>query len=160
MIVPPGSGAHREHSRSVTEGSRIPPCLDNVFAERVRRAVAGRTDVTEKKMFGGLAFLLNGMMFCGSVKNDLMVRVGPGQYEEALGQARRPIRCCVRRAGPSASSEGASTIGTGQARTAMCVGGATFGRGPARGQEPRLTNCGPFDPGAGPEETNQEYSDG
>jgi len=35
-------------------------------------------------MFGGLAFLLGGKTFCGIVKNDLMVRVGPGRYEEAL----------------------------------------------------------------------------
>ncbi len=46
-----------------------------------------RPDVTEKKMFGGLAFLLDGKMFCGIVKDDLMVRVGPDKYEEALAEA-------------------------------------------------------------------------
>ena len=35
-------------------------------------------------MFGGLTFLLNGKMFCGIVKRDLMVRVGPDHYEESL----------------------------------------------------------------------------
>jgi len=43
-------------------------------------------------MFGGLAFLLDGRMFCGIVKNDLMVRVGPEKYEKALGMAHaRPM---------------------------------------------------------------------
>ena len=35
-------------------------------------------------MFGGLAFLLDGRMFCGIVKRELMVRVGPQRYAEAL----------------------------------------------------------------------------
>ena len=35
-------------------------------------------------MFGGLAFLRGGRMFCGITNNDLMVRVGPGRYEESL----------------------------------------------------------------------------
>jgi hypothetical protein len=57
---------------------------DLVLADRVRRALAGRVGVTEKAMFGGLAFLLDGKTFCGIVKHDLMVRVGPDQYEESL----------------------------------------------------------------------------
>lgn len=60
---------------------------DLALADRIRRAVADRPNVTEKQMFGGLAFLLGGKTFCGIVKNDLMVRVGPGRYEESL---RRP----------------------------------------------------------------------
>jgi TfoX/Sxy family transcriptional regulator of competence genes len=43
-------------------------------------------------MFGGVAFLLDGKMFCGIVKDDLMVRVGPERYQEALTAARvRPM---------------------------------------------------------------------
>lgn len=38
----------------------------------------------EKKMFGGLCFLLNGNMACGILKNALIVRVGPDKYNEAL----------------------------------------------------------------------------
>jgi hypothetical protein len=60
---------------------------DLALADRIRRAVAGRAGVTEKAMFGGLAFLLDGKTFCGIVKQDLMVRVGPDRYEESL---RRP----------------------------------------------------------------------
>ena len=57
---------------------------DEQLAERVRRALAGRDGLSEKKMFGGIAFLLSGNMSCGVVKEDLMVRVGPAQYEQAL----------------------------------------------------------------------------
>jgi hypothetical protein len=65
---------------------------DEKLADRVRRVLGPREDVTEKKMFGGLTFLLDGKMFCGIVKDDLMVRVGPERYEAALAQAHvRPM---------------------------------------------------------------------
>ena len=57
---------------------------DEGLAQRVREALDERTDVTEKKMFGGLAFLLGGNMCAGIVGEELMVRVGPDAYEEAL----------------------------------------------------------------------------
>ena len=56
---------------------------DTKLAERVRRSVVGKRGMTEKAMFGGLAFLRGGRMFCGIAKDDLMVRVGPEGYEEA-----------------------------------------------------------------------------
>ena len=56
------------------------------LAERIRAAVAGRQGLTEKRMFGGIAFMLNGNMFCGVVGDDLMVRVGPEYHERALAQ--------------------------------------------------------------------------
>ena len=65
---------------------------DLELANRVRRAVAGRAGVTEKAMFGGLAFLIGGKTFCGIVKHDLMVRVGPDRYEDSLRLAHtRPM---------------------------------------------------------------------
>lgn len=65
---------------------------DETLADRIRRAVGPRADVTEKRMFGGLAFLLDGRMFCGIVKDDLMVRVGPERYKAALAEAHvRPM---------------------------------------------------------------------
>jgi TfoX/Sxy family transcriptional regulator of competence genes len=66
--------------------------FDEALADRIRRAIGPRADVTEKKMFGGLAFLLDGKMFCGIVKDELMVRVGPERYEESLAKAHvRPM---------------------------------------------------------------------
>jgi TfoX/Sxy family transcriptional regulator of competence genes len=65
---------------------------DEALADRIRRFLGSRTDVTEKRMFGGLAFLLNGRMFCGIVKDDLMVRVGPESHQAALSEAHvRPM---------------------------------------------------------------------
>ena len=65
---------------------------DEALAERIRKVLKLRSGVTEKKMFGGLAFLLNGSMFCGIMKDDLMVRVGTDRYEEALGEPHaRPM---------------------------------------------------------------------
>ncbi len=57
---------------------------DEALADRVRRLLEDHADVTEKRMFGGLSFLLAGKMCCGIIKDDLMVRVGPDGHEEAL----------------------------------------------------------------------------
>jgi len=57
---------------------------DEGLAERIRGALDGENGITEKKMFGGVAFLRRGKMFVGIVKNDLMVRVGPDAYADAL----------------------------------------------------------------------------
>ena len=59
---------------------------DDRLAQRVRKALADQPGFAEKKMFGGLCFLVNGNMVCGVNKDGLMVRVGPEQYEEALAQ--------------------------------------------------------------------------
>jgi hypothetical protein len=45
-----------------------------------------RRTVRLMKMFGGLAFMLNGNMCCGIVRDELMVRVGPDQYAGAVTQ--------------------------------------------------------------------------
>jgi TfoX/Sxy family transcriptional regulator of competence genes len=63
---------------------------DEGLANRVRGVLGRRAHVSEKKMFGGIAFLLDGKMFCGVAKDQLMVRVGPDRHEEALG--RRHVR--------------------------------------------------------------------
>ncbi len=54
------------------------------IAHRIRAALAAESDVTERKMFGGLAFMVGGHMCCGVMADELMVRVGPEQYETAL----------------------------------------------------------------------------
>jgi TfoX/Sxy family transcriptional regulator of competence genes len=65
---------------------------DEALAARIRQALRPRVAFTEKEMFGGLAFLLDGKMFCGIVKDDLMVRVGPERYAEALAKPHaRPM---------------------------------------------------------------------
>ena len=65
---------------------------DENLAARIRGVLAKRTDVVEKKMFGGLCFMVGGAMCCGLTKTDFMVRVGPDRYDEALAQAHaRPM---------------------------------------------------------------------
>jgi TfoX/Sxy family transcriptional regulator of competence genes len=65
---------------------------DARLAERVRRATARRRAVSEKAMFGGVAFLLDGKMFCGVASDDLMVRVGPEAHEACLAKPQvRPM---------------------------------------------------------------------
>lgn len=59
---------------------------DEDLAGRVREVLAECSDVTERKMFGGLAFMVGGHMCCGIVGEELMVRTGPEQYEAALGR--------------------------------------------------------------------------
>src|SRR5437870_7111652 len=54
------------------------------LAARIRTAVARRKDIEEKKMFGGIGFLLNGNMLVGVWKDSLIVRLGDEQGDEAL----------------------------------------------------------------------------
>lgn len=59
---------------------------DEGLAERIRDVLADNPEIREKKMFGGLAFMLNGNMACGLIKEDLMVRVDSDNYEEVLSK--------------------------------------------------------------------------
>ena len=54
------------------------------LAARIHDALARRRGITEKKMFGGVGFLLNGNMLVGVWKNSLIVRLGPNEGETAL----------------------------------------------------------------------------
>jgi hypothetical protein len=65
---------------------------DEGLAERIRELLDGRPDVVEKRMFGGLAFMVAGHMCCGVVGEVLMARVGPGEHARALRQPHvRPM---------------------------------------------------------------------
>lgn len=59
---------------------------DEDLAARVREVLPRGEVVTERRMFGGLAFMLGGHMFCGIVKDALMARLGPEAAGRALGQ--------------------------------------------------------------------------
>src|SRR6516165_8797920 len=58
--------------------------FNEALAERVRHLLARRKNVEEKKMFGGIGFLLNGNMLVGVWKGSLIVRLGPDEGGEAL----------------------------------------------------------------------------
>ena len=82
---------------------------DEKLAQRVRRLLGPIENIGERKMFGGLAFMLNGNMCCCIEQANLVVRTGPEKYEEALERPHarvfdftgRPMRgfVCVEETG-------------------------------------------------------------
>ena len=88
---------------------------DEALAERIRIALRGRDDVAERKMFGGITFMVAGKMACGVIHEDLMVRVGPESHDAAVAEPHtrpmdftgRPMRGMVyiEPAGVTADSE-------------------------------------------------------
>ena len=63
---------------------------DEGLVERIRLELKDDFNITEKRMFGGVCFLINGNMLCGVAKDTLMARLGPAAHEAAL--ARRHVR--------------------------------------------------------------------
>jgi len=59
---------------------------DQALAGRIRAELTGLPGLEEKKMFGGVGFMLMGNMACGIHGDDLIVRLGADQYEAALSQ--------------------------------------------------------------------------
>ena len=56
---------------------------DEELANRLRKGLSAHP-IVERKMFGGLSFLLHGHMCCGVVGDDIVIRVGPEAYASAL----------------------------------------------------------------------------
>ena len=59
---------------------------NEAFAGRVRAALAGQPNVDEKEMFGGLTFMVSGQMCCGVLKDDLIVKIDPDWFDQAMHQ--------------------------------------------------------------------------
>jgi len=59
---------------------------DEALASRVRETLSENPEITERKMFGGIAFMLSGNMAVGVSKDDLMVRIDPDDQDDALAQ--------------------------------------------------------------------------
>jgi hypothetical protein len=65
---------------------------DEQLANRIRQAFGTRNDISERKMFGGLAFLYLGRMCCGIVGRKLMVRVRDNEFDAIMrGPHVRPM---------------------------------------------------------------------
>jgi len=65
---------------------------DEHLAARVRTLLANRTDVSERKMFGGLTFMITGNMCCGVNGDELIVRLDPDHEDAALARPHaRPM---------------------------------------------------------------------
>jgi TfoX/Sxy family transcriptional regulator of competence genes len=65
--------------------------IDEKLADRVRKRLGKRAGLSEKRMFGGLAFLLNGNMCVGVHGRELIVRLEPEQTDRALAEPHTRI---------------------------------------------------------------------
>jgi TfoX/Sxy family transcriptional regulator of competence genes len=65
--------------------------FDNKLADRIRKQFGKRKGLTEKKMFGGIAFLLNGNMCCGVHNQEMIVRLDPERTDQALSEPHTRI---------------------------------------------------------------------
>jgi TfoX/Sxy family transcriptional regulator of competence genes len=107
----------------MTNGGTGPLNHDPAAAGRVRQLLSGRAEVVERKMVGGLSFLVNGNMCCGITGTALMVRVGAEGREQALGEPHvRPMLfagralsgfICIEPEGYAADDELASWVQRG-----------------------------------------------
>jgi TfoX/Sxy family transcriptional regulator of competence genes len=71
---------------------------DEKTAERVRRLLSRQRNLVERRMMGGLCFMVNGSMCCGVSASALMVRVGREAYPRMLAQVHvRPLEFAGRR---------------------------------------------------------------
>lgn len=75
--------------------------VDEALAERVRAVLAGTPEVVERRMFGGLAFMIAGRMACGVRGEDLIARLGPDGGAAALDEPG--VRPMSFRHGPTAA---------------------------------------------------------
>lgn len=79
------------------EGGTRSLSYDPEVAERVRQLLSSRDDVVEKRMVGGLSFLVSGNMCCGITGTALMVRVGAEGREQVLREPHvRPMQFAGR----------------------------------------------------------------
>ena len=88
---------------------------DEKLAARIRALLDSNPGLSERKMFGGIAFMINGNMCCGVSGEDLMLRVGAADCEAALAQPHawpmdftgRPMKSMVF-VGPGGTRSGKS----------------------------------------------------
>ena len=65
---------------------------DEQLAARLRKSFPAKVKASERKMFGGLSFFVDGKMCCGIIGSDLVVRVGANGQDEALSKPHtRPM---------------------------------------------------------------------
>jgi TfoX/Sxy family transcriptional regulator of competence genes len=75
-------GERGDSGKPTTRGAKM--AFDETLAQRIRDTLARKKNIEEKKMFGGVGFLLNGNLLVGVWKDSLIVRLGPDEDEEVL----------------------------------------------------------------------------
>ena len=86
---------------------------DEALAERIRPLVEARGDVAERKMFGGVTWMLQGNMACGVLGEDVLVRLAHDDADRALAEPNtrvfdmtgRPARGMVVVSGASVTGD-------------------------------------------------------
>jgi hypothetical protein len=90
FYVPAVAPATQRHTTATLRFLDDTMAYDEALADRIRTALADDPLLTEKRMFGGLAFLHRGLMFVGVSGSKLMARVGKDHYRDSL--ARTHVR--------------------------------------------------------------------
>lgn len=86
---------------------------DEALADRIRGVLLAERNVDEKKMFGGVTFMVDGQMCCGVLKDELIVKTGPEGFEDLVGRPNvrpfdftgRPMVGIVYVAGPGVAAD-------------------------------------------------------
>ena len=86
---------------------------NEALADRVRAVLLPVANVDEKKMFGGVTFMVSGQMCCGVLKDDLVVKTGPDGFDALVAQPHvrpfdfsgRPMVGMVYVASPGVASD-------------------------------------------------------
>ena len=82
------------------------------LADRIRSILKDDGEFSERKMFGGLAFMVNGRMCCGVLKTDLVLRLAPEEAAESLRQPHTRPMIYVSAIGTDSDQALATWIGT------------------------------------------------
>jgi TfoX/Sxy family transcriptional regulator of competence genes len=102
---------------------------DQELADRIRQRVAGEPAVTEKKMFGGLAFLVGGnMAVAASGQGGLLVRVDPAESAELVESSRARVMEMRGRQMPGWLRVDAADVKTDEELSAWVDRGVAFAR--------------------------------
>jgi TfoX/Sxy family transcriptional regulator of competence genes len=102
---------------------------DTVLADRIRGKLAGTPGLTEKKMFGGLAFLVRGnMAIAASGQGGLLVRVDPDQTDKLVQTTSARVMVMRGRSMPGWLRVAADDVGTDRALTKWIELSSTFAR--------------------------------
>jgi hypothetical protein len=119
---------------------------DERLANRIRQTFGDRSDITERKMFGGLAFLCRGRMCCGVVGSDLMVRIPEeevaavmrGRYVRPMDFTGKPLRGFVYVSPPGCRTTAAlrTWLSRGE-RVALAMAAEPVTRRPIRSTQAR-----------------------
>jgi hypothetical protein len=111
---------------------------DETLANRVRQALGQQSDFAEKRMFGGLTFMVRGHMCCGVVGTEIVVRVGPQAYARALSAPHAREMTFTGRPLTGMVYVGSAGLETDKALGAWIARGLAFvGSLPVRSPKPR-----------------------